>query len=798
MSDGNASAGRETLPLRRRDSGDRNPAAKQPAPGAMGSSDADLEGNSSPRRSRMAILSDDGSMTSNRAQHSATFSYTNPRPGSGDLPDDDALDAASDQVAESAPPTPLQGLRQPQKVQGSRAATPRSRPVSRTAADNWTGKACASGSESRLRYSVNSTDELGSHDGGPSRPQHQLLRSSPVSNDERFPITATAKQDAIGALSRASGESTEGTSYGQESAGRLSKDQRSAGGVYAVDGGTASSSILLQVETELPTEEQLINDIRGIYAGLVMVEKKCKEYIDQSQSKTELSQQHWQVLIGIHRTLLQEHHDFFLASQHPAGNPVLKRLAVKYSMPARLWRYGIHALLELLRHRLPSSLEHMLTFIYMAYSMMTLLLESVPSFEDTWIECLGDLSRYRMAVEEADFREREVWAGIARYWYNKAADKNPDVGRIQHHLAVLARPDIVQQLFYYTKSLVCVHSFAGTRESIFLLFNPLLKAPRTAVHRFPEIVTVFVAAHGYLFTGELDDPFMGTCDDFLSFLEQYVGRAGPTFKLQGVYIASCNFAAVLEYAAPNALLLGEFRTNAAQSKSMDDIYFASHRFWTPVGDLKTVEGDFLSTKNSGSSPSVLFYGSCLTFQTLSIMLDQIGNKNIYPSFHASLAFLWCLARTPSSMKRIEVLVPWKQIGAFLNTLIRNSPEINLVEGAEFPSKDEDRWLPEDFLIRGQTWSQYLYPTDFFNDAPTADDGRNTEPPSRDLARMHRCLWLGVRLATFNRWMTYDATSRKFSATDFASKLNELAQKHNPFYGKGLQQRSGTDVDMHDT
>jgi hypothetical protein len=82
----------------------------------------------------------------------------------------------------------------------------------------------------------------------------------------------------------------------------------------------------------------------------------------------------------------------------------------------------------------------MLAFVYLAYSMMALLMESVPSFE-TWIECVGDLARYRMATEEADLRDREVWSGVARMWYNKAADKSPNVGRIQHHLAVLARPN---------------------------------------------------------------------------------------------------------------------------------------------------------------------------------------------------------------------------------------------------------------------------------------------------------------------------------------------------------------------
>jgi hypothetical protein len=45
----------------------------------------------------------------------------------------------------------------------------------------------------------------------------------------------------------------------------------------------------------------------------------------------------------------------------------------------------------------------MLAFIYLVYSMMALLCETVPTFEDTWNECLGDLGRYRMAIEEITF-----------------------------------------------------------------------------------------------------------------------------------------------------------------------------------------------------------------------------------------------------------------------------------------------------------------------------------------------------------------------------------------------------------
>ena len=40
--------------------------------------------------------------------------------------------------------------------------------------------------------------------------------------------------------------------------------------------------------------------------------------------------------------------------------------------------------------------------------MIALLYETVAAFKDTWIECLGDLGRYRMAIEDDDIRDREV------------------------------------------------------------------------------------------------------------------------------------------------------------------------------------------------------------------------------------------------------------------------------------------------------------------------------------------------------------------------------------------------------
>ena len=96
-------------------------------------------------------------------------------------------------------------------------------------------------------------------------------------------------------------------------------------------------------------------EVKGIYTGLVTIEDHCKA-VAAYNTDFQPSSEQWQALIDLHHTLLNKHHDFFRASQHPAASDALKRLPAKYAMPARMWRYGIHSFLELLRHRLYPSL----------------------------------------------------------------------------------------------------------------------------------------------------------------------------------------------------------------------------------------------------------------------------------------------------------------------------------------------------------------------------------------------------------------------------------------------------------
>ena len=98
--------------------------------------------------------------------------------------------------------------------------------------------------------------------------------------------------------------------------------------------------------------------------------------------------------------------------------------------------------------------------------------ETVPAFGDTSVECLGDLGRLRMAIENDDIRDHDAWAGFARFWYSKATDKTPYIGHLFHHLAILARPNVPQQ-FYYCKSLAVTQPPHPARESILTLFDPI-------------------------------------------------------------------------------------------------------------------------------------------------------------------------------------------------------------------------------------------------------------------------------------------------------------------------------------
>lgn len=474
-----------------------------------------------------------------------------------------------------------------------------------------------------------------------------------------------------------------------------------------------------------------------------MVEAKCIE-VDTKQAAqdkdSKLNNEQWQALIALHRTLLHEHHDFFLASQHPSASPALRKLASKYAMPARMWRHGIHSFLELLRHRLPLSLDHMLAFIYLAYSMMALLYETVPAFEDTWIECLGDLGRYRMAIEDDDVRDREIWTNVARHWYSKASDKSPATGRLYHHLAILARPNALQQLFFYTKSLSVAQPFPSAKESIMTLFEPVLNPkpqPAQLQHRFHTIEIEYIKAHAMLFTHADVEKYDAGVSQFTNMLDAHIGRSTRNFMQQGYHMAVANSVALLGYGANDSILA------KAQEEDPEPIRGAA---------LEKAQWTFDNAKK-------------LHHQTADIVFQRIGDPNVLPFAHVTLAFLYHISRSPAAMSLVAALFPWESLVYFLNTLRAPSDSDPDLESECFPipdTKDDVRPFPEDFALHGLSWTQGYFPKEWFNNPKIQDEEKYLEVASMADERKERIRWLGRRLAVnANEWIGFDETERRF-------------------------------------
>ena len=605
------------------------------------------------------------------------------------------------------------------------------------------------------------------------------------------------------------------------------------------DDSEPDTSMLRQPETRPISHDQLVVEVKGIYAGLVMVEAKCID-VDEKQTvcvqekdmslKKPLTTDQWRSLIALHKQLLHEHHDFFLASQHPSASLNLSKLAAKYSMPARMWRHGIHAFLEVLRHRLPESLEHMLAFIYIAYSMMALLYETVPTFEDTWIECLGDLGRYRMAIEDDEPKDREVWSGVAKYWYSKASDKSPAVGRLYHHLAILARPYTLEQLSLYTRSLTCVNPFESARGSIMTLLNPILAERSSAYYRAPLMEILGIKAHAVLFTYP-----QSSLDGFRLALKQLKESVIDSFVLDfehnahklkrvGAYFAMSNNAAMLEYGAltekgrPRSVLRQAFEvaklkkaeenaqkqdtsSNDTVMRNADDTAASFETLGRPAPFSVP-----LTPGEAEISSVILSHASDLTFSTLSVAIDERYWETKYsthlaPLVHVMMVFVWSNAVAENALQYFEQYVPWAAMCLYLNNLA-GQPGLTTVNvfKEDFPKPTEGfgRPLWEDFILRGLLYTLWYFPERWFSDAGIDDEERQLEIASMDSARMERILWLGHRIASvsasnelqmeftndakLSKWICYDTQSRSFHVTKDNDRLSN-ATKSEPCVGQ---------------
>lgn len=215
-----------------------------------------------------------------------------------------------------------------------------------------------------------------------------------------------------------------------------------------------------------------------------------------------------------------------VASNIPAS---LRVIPTKYNIIVRLWTHAFFSPLEKLRRASlssPIALERLQLFIYYAYTFYAVLVEdpSLEEYRGGWLEALGDLARYRMAIcglitasvgrSESQHAvsssslqvpststrsddlaslskaisariddspspsvglaaaraleiepEKERWRRIAREWYAKGLMLKPNDGKLHHHLGLLSREaegEDLRAVYHYVKrSVPVVSPFIG-------------------------------------------------------------------------------------------------------------------------------------------------------------------------------------------------------------------------------------------------------------------------------------------------------------------------------------------------
>jgi hypothetical protein len=450
-------------------------------------------------------------------------------------------------------------------------------------------------------------------------------------------------------------------------------------------------------------------------------------------------------------------------------------LPFKYSMPARMWKHGIHAFLEVLRHRRPESHDYMLAFIYLSYQMIALFFETVPSYKDTWIECLGDLARYRMAIEP-EKEAHTAWGGVAARWYTLASDRSPDVGRLYHHLGILERPSL-RKLCFFVKSLTCWVPFANARDSLATLCGPFVQDDDAVERSAGSLEARVVTFHALVCLNKDVKTIERIKAEALRLLSEQatsLGKIGP-------YLAVTNIGSLFERGYPHNPLWRLYMTASSRAKP------ASRN----MPSAKEAGIDLLFAEGFHAQlSSALTFSADFCYKTFDAILrpweDEVALKEHLAFLHIMLAWQHSLHVLRSNHENRGLLdgryltlidparVSWAGLAAVLNSLARFHP-VNariLAHGRDgsFPVMDPVQPLSEDFLIRGLVWSREYHPPDHFK-GQSEDDGRNIETETTDKLRADRVLWLGLFLAFQARYLHYDEETKMFSAREnFAWKV----------------------------
>ncbi|KAJ7063093.1 hypothetical protein C8F01DRAFT_1209464 [Mycena amicta] len=433
-------------------------------------------------------------------------------------------------------------------------------------------------------------------------------------------------------------------------------------------------------------------------------------------------------------------HNLLAISLAPSVPASLRNIPTKYNIIIRLWSFAFHKLLESLRRASFTSLlalEHLQDFIYYAYTFYTGLLEepTLNSFKSGWLEALGDLARYKMAVaamvvdtlappalpaaksisdapaariDDSPSPSIGLAAArcIARDWYAMGIADQPGHGKLHHHLGLLSREVDREEL----------------RGSVL----PMWSATAQARRALPEArhVDLFILLHGMLFTNIQLDDFATTLARFIERLE-----IEGADERDWIMMAVINICAVLEYGKPTGVLkkaggvgtrdasggASAMRVMAKRAQAEED---KNKMDVDDDGTQQTSPAMSEAEPESSEPPAAFRLAQDLTFAMLTHVLQRpmrqsspYARSNLNPYLTVTLTFLTTVLKHPQTLAAMERAIPWADLVPFFSNIPRHvMSSQGLLDGS---SSREERWamittgcappLPEDWCLRGMEW-----------------------------------------------------------------------------------------------
>ncbi|KDQ59481.1 hypothetical protein JAAARDRAFT_126988 [Jaapia argillacea MUCL 33604] len=350
--------------------------------------------------------------------------------------------------------------------------------------------------------------------------------------------------------------------------------------------------------------------------GLLVKQRNSRE-VKPKDEEAEKENERWRKMVEDHKCLAEMMHNLLEISLAPSVPASLRNIPQKYNIIMRLWTHAFNKLLENLRRascRSPIAFEHLQEFIYYAYTFYTGLLEeqTLAAYRSNWLECLGDLARYRMVVTEMVSKatslqgqqsltakavaqvpitsdsnppskskgsisdkpaariddesapsigvaaaramdvepEKERWRIIAREWYATALGEKPGEGKLHHHLGLLSREVEGEDL----RSIYHFVKGMTTLHPFQTARESVLSiwSPTAQARRSQpdaRVQDLFVFLHGMLFTNIQLDDFPKTVDRFLERLD-----LDGAEERDWIMMAVVNIGSILEYGRPSGML----------------------------------------------------------------------------------------------------------------------------------------------------------------------------------------------------------------------------------------------------